>query len=102
MKKKQGSGEAARQLIRLGASDSEALAFIKLLYPQAKTTLTTINHYRAKMKADFEDVETNSAAPGLDLDRLRNLVLHGESESADSSAPSIRSIRRTLSSFTKP
>lgn len=67
----------------MGAHDNEALVLIKLLFPHSKTTLTTINHYRAKMKADFEDVETNSAAPGLDLARLRNLVLCGEAENAD-------------------
>ncbi|WP_143114786.1 hypothetical protein [Jannaschia rubra] len=97
MDSKKGSGETAKQLIRLGARDDEALELVLFLHPGAKTTPTTIRHYRSEMRADFEDVKIDGEAPGLDRARLRALVLGwGEVPSTPGSKPtqSYREITR--------
>ena len=71
-----GSGETARALIRMGATDAEALELVLFIHhPDAKTTLKTIRSYRAELVNDFEDVPSAIEAPGLDRARLRGLIL---------------------------
>lgn len=53
-----GVGDVAKQLIRDGKTNEEALAAIKEQFPEAKTSMASINWYRNKLRADGEKVPT--------------------------------------------
>lgn len=55
---KRGVGTAAMEAIREGKTNEEALAAVRTEFPDAKTTLASINWYRNKLRNDGEDVPT--------------------------------------------
>jgi len=56
--KKRGVGDAAIEAIRGGATNEEALEAVKAEFPEAKTSLASINWYRNKLRSDGEKVPT--------------------------------------------
>lgn len=55
---KRGVGMVATEAIRAGKTNDEALAAVKSEFPDAKTSLSSINWYRNKLRADGEKVPT--------------------------------------------
>lgn len=55
---KRGVGTVAVEAIRAGKTNEEALEAVKAEFPEAKTSLASINWYRNKLRADGEDVPT--------------------------------------------
>lgn len=53
-----GVGAVARDAIRRGMSNEEALEHVRAVLPDAKTNKTCIYWYRAKMRRDGEEVMT--------------------------------------------
>lgn len=53
-----GVGDVAKTLIREGKTNEEVLAAIKEQFPDAKTSMASINWYRNKLRSDGEDVPT--------------------------------------------
>jgi hypothetical protein len=53
-----GVGDVAKELIRGGKTNEEVLAAIKEQFPDAKTSMASINWYRNKLRGDGEDVPT--------------------------------------------
>lgn len=56
--KKRGVGDAAIDAIRAGKTNEEALEAVKAEFPDAKTSLASINWYRNKLRSDGEKVPT--------------------------------------------
>lgn len=56
--KKRGVGDAAVEAIRAGKTNDEALAIVKGEFPDAKTSLASINWYRNKERATDKSVPT--------------------------------------------
>ena len=84
-----GSGETARALIRMGATDAEAAEFVRLLHPGAQTTTETVRKYRWEMRDVLEDVTMSSEAPGLDRAWLRRLILGVDGHAGQSTETSV-------------
>jgi len=55
---KRGVGTVAIEAIRAGKTNEEALEAVKGEFPDAKTSLASINWYRNKLRADGEEVPT--------------------------------------------
>ena len=53
-----GVGDVAKDLIRGGKTNEEVLAAIKEQFPDAKTSMASINWYRNKLRGDGENVPT--------------------------------------------
>lgn len=53
-----GVGDVAKTLIREGKTNEQVLAAIKEQFPEAKTSMASINWYRNKLRSDGEDVPT--------------------------------------------
>lgn len=53
-----GVGDVAKELIRAGKTNEEVLAAIKEQFPEAKTSMASINWYRNKLRSDGEKVPT--------------------------------------------
>ena len=53
-----GVGDVAKDLIRGGQTNEEVLAAIKKQFPNAKTSMASINWYRNKLRGDGENVPT--------------------------------------------
>ena len=53
-----GVGDVAKDLIRGGKTNEEVLAAIKEQFPDAKTSMASINWYRNKLRGDGEEVLT--------------------------------------------
>lgn len=53
-----GVGDVAKDLIRGGKTNEEVLAAIKEQFPDAKTSMASINWYRNKLRNDGEEVPT--------------------------------------------
>ena len=53
-----GVGDVAKDLIRGGKTNEEVLAAIKEQFPDAKTSMASINWYRNKLRGDGEEVPT--------------------------------------------
>lgn len=53
-----GVGDVAKGLIRDGKTNEEVLAAIKEQFPDAKTSMASINWYRNKLRGDGENVPT--------------------------------------------
>ena len=53
-----GVGDVAKDLIRGGKTNEEVLAAIKEQFPDAKTSMASINWYRNKLRGDGEQVPT--------------------------------------------
>ena len=51
-------GSAACDAIRAGKTNDETLAIVKKDFPEAKTSLASINWYRNKLRSDGEKVPT--------------------------------------------
>lgn len=58
---KRGVGTAAMEAIADGKSNEEALAVVQAEFPEAKTSLSSINWYRNKMRADDKSIPTARA-----------------------------------------
>jgi len=56
--KKRGVGNAAIDAIRAGKTNEDALKAVQAEFPDAKTTLASINWYRNKLRSDGEDIPT--------------------------------------------
>lgn len=56
--KKRGVGDAATDAIRAGATNEAALEAVKKEFPDAKTSLASINWYRNKLRQAGEKVPT--------------------------------------------
>ena len=56
-----GVGDLAKELIREGKTNEEVLAAVKEKFPDAKTSMASINWYRNKLRGDGEDVPTARA-----------------------------------------
>lgn len=54
-----GVGAKAKDLIRAGCTNEEVLAAVQDAFPEAKTSLASINWYRNKLRADGEEVPTS-------------------------------------------
>lgn len=57
-----GIGEVARQAIRAGMTNAEALSAVTSRFPGARTTLRDISWYRSKLRNDGGDIPSNSEA----------------------------------------
>ena len=55
---KRGVGTAAIEAIRTGQTNEETLNTVMAEFPEAKTTLASVNWYRNKLRTDGEDVPT--------------------------------------------
>ena len=55
---KRGVGTVAVEAIKAGKTNEEALEAVKAEFPDAKTSLASINWYRNKLRSDGEDVPT--------------------------------------------
>ena len=55
---KRGVGTVAIEAIRAGKTNEEALEAVKAEFPEAKTSLASINWYRNKLRSDGEKVPT--------------------------------------------
>lgn len=53
-----GVGDVAKDLIRAGQTNEQVLAAVKEQFPEAKTSMASINWYRNKLRGDGEDVPT--------------------------------------------
>ena len=53
-----GVGDMAKELIRAGKTNEEVLAAVKEQFPDAKTSMASINWYRNKLRGDGENVPT--------------------------------------------
>lgn len=51
-------GSVAVEAIRAGQSNEQALEAVKAAFPEAKTSLASINWYRNKLRSDGEKVPT--------------------------------------------
>lgn len=56
--KKKTIGDVAQAAIRDGANNEAALKAVKVEFPEAKTSLASINWYRNKLRNDGEPVKT--------------------------------------------
>lgn len=56
-----GVGDVAKDLIRAGKSNEDVLKAIKEQFPEAKTSMASVNWYRNKLRGDGEDVPTARA-----------------------------------------
>lgn len=54
-----GVGDKAKELIRAGKTNDEVLAGVKEAFPEANTTLASVNWYRNKLRSDGETVPTS-------------------------------------------
>lgn len=68
MEKPERIGETANRLLRMGATNKEALQGVLKVHPTAKTTMKCIRWYRHRLTSDFEDVPYARDAPGLTSD----------------------------------
>jgi len=59
---KRGIGKIAEAEIIKGKTDEEALAEVKRYFPDAKTTIQCIEHYRSKLRKEGYDLPTSSEA----------------------------------------
>ena len=55
---KRGVGTAAKESILGGATNEEALAAVKKEFPEAQTTMASINWYRNNLRQSGEKVQT--------------------------------------------
>lgn len=55
---KTGVGTVALAAIRAGKTNEEALAAVQAEFPEAKTSMASINWYRNKLRGDGEKVPT--------------------------------------------
>lgn len=56
--KKRGVGDVAIEAIKAGKTNDEALAAVKKEFPDAKTSLASVNWYRNKLRASDKSVPT--------------------------------------------
>ncbi len=56
--KKRGVGSAACDAIMAGATNEEALTKVQAEFPEAKTSLASINWYRNKLRSEGAKVKT--------------------------------------------
>ena len=56
--KKRGVGDVAMEAIKAGKTNEEALEAVKGEFPEAKTSLSSINWYRNKLRAEDKSIPT--------------------------------------------
>lgn len=59
MTEKMTIGRAAEDALRQGLTNEEVLAAIKEAFPEASTSMASVNWYRHKMIADGEPIKTS-------------------------------------------
>lgn len=55
---KRGVGTVAKEAIRAGKTNEQALEAVKKAFPDKNTTMASINWYRNKLRGDGEKVKT--------------------------------------------
>lgn len=84
--KKETIGDAAMAAIRAGQTNQEALDTVLAKFPEAKTTLSSINWYRNKLRKDGEPVksarELSAATPKPEKEKGK-----GKGETKPAEAP---------------
>ena len=55
---KRGVGTVAVEAISAGKTNEEALAAVKAEFPEAKTTLASVNWYRNKLRSEDKSIPT--------------------------------------------
>lgn len=78
-----GVGDLAKDLIRSGHTNEEVLAAVKEKFPEAKTSMASINWYRNKLRGDGEEVPT---ARELKADAKAGTKAAKEAEKAEKAA----------------
>ena len=78
-----GVGDVAKTLIREGKTNEEVLAAVKEQFPEAKTSMASINWYRNKLRGDGENVPT---ARELKADAKAEAKAAKEAEKAEAKA----------------
>ena len=78
-----GVGDVAKDLIRNNKTNEEVLAAIKEQFPDAKTSMASINWYRNKLRGDGESVPT---ARELKADAKAEAKAAKEAEKAEAKA----------------
>lgn len=78
-----GVGDLAKELIRAGKTNEEVLAAVKEKFPEAKTSMASINWYRNKLRTDGEGVPT---ARSLKADAKAELKAEKERTKAEAKA----------------
>ena len=78
-----GVGDVAKTLIREGKTNEEVLAAVKEQFPEAKTSMASINWYRNKLRGDGENVPT---ARELKADAKAEAKAAKETEKAEAKA----------------
>lgn len=56
---KRGVGTVAQEAIKAGKTNEEALEAVKAEFPDANTTLSSVNWYRNKMRAENKSIPTS-------------------------------------------
>ncbi len=78
-----GVGDVAKELIRAGKTNEEVLAAVKEQFPDAKTSMASINWYRNKLRGDGESVPT---ARELKADAKADAKAKKDAEKAEAKA----------------
>ncbi len=78
-----GVGDLAKDLIREGKTNEDVLAAVKEAFPEAKTSMASINWYRNKLRGDGENVPT---ARELKADTKAEAKAAKEAEKAEAKA----------------
>jgi hypothetical protein len=56
---KDGVGKLAQELILAGGTNEDVFKEVKAKFPEAKTSMASINWYRNKLRSDGKDVKTS-------------------------------------------
>lgn len=75
---KRGVGTVAQEAIKAGKTNEEALATVKGEFPDAKTTLSSVNWYRNKMRAEDKSIPTSR-----DLKNAAKAAAEGDADPLD-------------------
>lgn len=84
--KKPGVGDVAKQLIRDGLGNKEVLAKIKELFPDAKTSMSSINWYRNHLRGLGEAVKTARELSATGKPSKEDLKAKKDAEKAEAKA----------------
>lgn len=76
--KRRGVGDAAIEAIRAGKTNEQALNAVREEFPDAKTSLASINWYRNKLRSDGEKGDNGKKIPSA-----RELIKQLKKEAAE-------------------
>lgn len=85
---KQGVGYVATQAILAGKTNEEAFKAVQDAFPEAKTTMASINWYRNKLRSDGHEVKTSrelraAAKPAKEPKPKKEKKANGDAAKAD-------------------